>query len=425
MFKRLTPAVAALLFLGRAPTAAMDFNLPMTKVLSADISRMDIPVPSRPTADAQAGSVKEWTIMVFVNGKNNLEKYALADVNEMEMIGSTDKVNIVAELGRIAGYDASDGDWVGARRYQVRKDDNTSTITSPVAQDLGNVDMGDYNRVIDFGKWAKANYPAKKYMLIIWNHGSGWNKSIDGAAKGISYDEETGHHLDTPQMGRVLKAIGGVDVYGSDACLMQMPEVAYELKPYVEYIVGSEEIEPGDGYTYDKFLGPVADNPGMTPEELGKQAVNAYADHYADKGATQSLVKASALDGFVTFMDDFVTAAMAGGEKALVKSAITNSQSYNSTSNKDLCDFVSRYAASSQNGEVKAKAAALCAYVKGTLVAHNRATGGYSDWSMGLSVYMPKMSIHPAYKELAWAKAAKWDEFIVWYLSKDAPAVPR
>ena len=103
----------------------------------------------------------EWTIMVFVNGKNNLEKYALRDVNEMEMIGSTDKVNIVVELGRMEGFDSSDGDWKGVRRYFVKKDKDTNKITSPVVQDLGMKDMGSYQSVIDFGKWAKQKYPAK------------------------------------------------------------------------------------------------------------------------------------------------------------------------------------------------------------------------------------------------------------------------
>lgn len=46
------------------------------------------------TPRAAAKKMAEWTVMVFLNGKNNLEKSALRDVNEMEMAGSTDKVNI-------------------------------------------------------------------------------------------------------------------------------------------------------------------------------------------------------------------------------------------------------------------------------------------------------------------------------------------
>jgi hypothetical protein len=406
-----------------ASLCALNFDAPANNNFKEMISNLEVNAPAPAAATLDGNAVKEWTIMVFVNGKNNLEKYAMLDMNEMEMVGSSDKVNIVTEVGRIAGQDSSDGDWVGSRRYLVQKDNNTSAITSPVVQDLGKVDMGDYNHVIEFGKWAKANYPAKKYMLILWNHGAGWVKSRAEETKGISYDDETGHHINTPQLGLVLQGIGGVDVYGSDACLMQMPEVNYEIKPYVEYIVGSEETEPGDGYTYNTFLGPIVSNPAMTSEEVGKQAVTAYMEHYAGQGATQSLVKASAMDGFVGLVNDFVAAAMASGEKALVKSALSKAQKYAYADNKDMWHFLSLYAASSASQDVKTKAANLQNYLTGTLVVHNMASGSYSGKSLGLAVYLPASSFNSAYNELAWAKAAQWDEFINWYLAKDEVVV--
>lgn len=417
MLKKLALATVALFSIGQI-SLALDFDNPKANNLRDEIYGVDVPSPAQPAADTQAASVKEWTIMVYINGKNNLEKYALLDMNEMEKVGSSDKVNIVTEVGRIAGYDSSDGNWVGTRRYLVQKDDNFSAVTSPVVQDLGKTDMGDYRQAIEFGKWAKANYPAKKYMFILWNHGSGWVKSRADENKGISYDDETGNHFDTPQMGLVLQGIGGVNVYGSDACLMQMPEVDYELKPYTEYIVGSEETEPGDGYTYDTFLGPIVANPTMTSEEVGKQAVNAYADHYAGQSATQSLLKTSALDGFVRLVNEFVTATMATSEKALVKTALSKAQKYAYADNKDMWDFLNLYAASSASQEVKAKAAALQKYLAGTLIVHNRTSGKYAGRSMGLSVYMPSYSLSSAYNELAWARDAMWDEFINWYLAK-------
>jgi hypothetical protein len=427
MVKKLATAVVALFSLGQITLAAVNFDNPKANDLKEEIAGVNVPVPVPAAADAQAATVKEWTIMVFVNGKNNLERYALLDMNEMETVGSSDKVNIVTEVGRVANYDSSDGDWVGTRRYLVQKDDSTGAVTSPVVQDLGKVDMGDYNNVIEFGNWAKANYPAKKYMLILWNHGSGWNKSRTGETKGISYDDETGHHLNTPQMGLVLKGIGGVNVYGSDACLMQMPEVDYEIKDYVEYIVGSEETEPGDGYTYNLLLGPLVANPGMSPAELGKLAVDAYSDHYqsVQHDSTQSLLDPSALNGFVPKVDAFVTAAIASGEKALVKDAVSKAQKYAEWNNKDMWHFLSLYAASSASPEVKLMAQNLQDYITGSLVLHNRVNGVYANGnSNGLSVYMPSYVYSSAYDELAWAKASQWDEFVRWYLAKDGePAI--
>src|SRR3989339_1466776 len=126
-----------------------------------------------------------------------------------------------------------------------------------------NVDMGDYKRVVDFVAWAKTNYPAKRYMLIIWNHGSGW-MDPKGSPKGISFDDETGNYIRTPQIGLILKEAGKVDILAFDACLMQMAEVAYEVKDNAQVIVGSEETVPGLGYPYGLFLGAMAKRPNLT-----------------------------------------------------------------------------------------------------------------------------------------------------------------
>ncbi len=412
-----TIMIAAILSMPTALFAEINFDNPGANDIKAELANieMSLPVPAAAELDNKASKAKEWTIMVFVNGKNNLEQYALLDMNEMEKIGSSDQVNIVTEIGRIDGYDDSDGDWKTARRYLVKKDNDFSKITSPVVKDLGKVDMGDYKHLIDFGNWAKATYPAKKYALIVWNHGSGWDKARAIGPKGISYDDETGNHMSTPQLGLALKGMGGVNVYGSDACLMQMPEVNYEIKDYAEYIVGSEETEPGDGYTYDLMMGPIVKNPTMGPEQLGKVTVDGYSDHYQSIGqeSTQSLVKTAALSGYVTAVNEFVAAAMAANEKALIKTAVQQAQSFAVYANKDVWHFLSLYAASSKNAALKAKAKALQDYVANTLVVHNR-TNNF-DNAHGLAVYMPGYGYNTDYDQLAWAKASQWDEFIKWY----------
>jgi len=368
----------------------------------------------------------EWTIMVFGNGKNDLEPFLMKDLNEMEKIGSTDKVNIIVEAGRIAGYDSSDGDWKGVRRYRMTKDSDTNKVSSKVLADLGQVDMGAYQSVIDFAKWAKTTYPAKKYMLIYWNHGSGWTKHGEPRiTKGISYDEQSGNHINTPQMGLIMKALGKTDVVGTDACLMQMAEVDYEIKDSVDYIVASEETEPGDGYTYDLFLGPVVKNPAMSAMELGKAAVNGYANHYdgIDQGYTQSLVKASAVGGLVQLTDAFGAAVMAAGEKQLAKTSRNAAINFAMDENRDLYDFTRRVVEGSQNADVKAKGQALMTYITGTLVIHNRTRddkGGY--WSgpkaytlaKGIAAYFPKAALGAGYADLQWANVSKWDEFTLW-----------
>jgi len=371
-------------------------------------------------------SQAEWTIMVFGNGKNDLEPFLMKDLNEMEKVGSNSKVNIIVEAGRIAGYDSSDGDWTGVRRYRMTKDTDTSKVNSPVVETLGDVDMGDYKSVVAFSNWAKAKYPARKYMMIFWNHGSGWSKSLERPiTKGISYDEQSGNHINTPQMGLALKEMAGLDVVGTDACLMQMAEVDYEIKDSVDYIVASEETEPGDGYTYDLFLGPVVAKPTMSPLEVGKAAVNGYADHYDGirQGHTQSLVKASSINKLLTLTDAFTGAMMASGDKVLAKSARDGAINYAMDENRDMYDFVRLVLEGTKSDDVKVKGRALMGFITGELVLQNRTRDSQASYwseakeytlSKGIAAYFPNYTPADGYSDLAWAKASRWDEFVNW-----------
>jgi len=373
---------------------------------------------------------KDWTVMVFLNGKNNLEEFALKDLNEMETAGSSDRVNIVAQLGRARGYYDGDGDWTGVRRYLAQKDADPGRIASPVLAELGQADMGDYRTVIDFVRWARAAYPAGRYLLVVWNHGSGWTKAGPGGARGISYDDETGNHVTIPQLGEVLRQTGPVDVYASDACLMQMAEVAWELKDHASYIVGSEETEPADGYPYDAVLGALNGDPRMAPRELARTLVNSYGAYYAaaGTGATLSALRSAALPAFRGLADAFVSAAMAAGDKGVLKRGLYYAQHYAYDDNKDLDSFLTYVAAKSSNARLRDAAAALSAHLRGELVAY-KASANYAqppdgleqvDYAQagGLAVYLPGTKPAPGYAQLRWAQDSSWDELLSWIAGK-------
>jgi hypothetical protein len=358
--------------------------------------------------------------MVYVNGKNNLERDALMNVNQMEMVGSTDKVKIAVELGRMKGYDSSDGDWTGARRYIIQKDNDANHISSPVLQDIPRADMGDWRHLVDFIAWAKRTAPAQHYMLIVWNHGSGWLKAVgdDLWLRGISYDEETGHHLSTPEMGQALAAAGKLDIYASDACLMQMAEVGYQVKDYADFLVQSEETEPADGYTYDALLAPLVAQPAMSSVDLAKLTARSYTAHYASsgKGATQSAVKAAAFPELQTRLSAWADAVMAAGDLAAVKSARDKAKHFYYSDNKDLLDFVRLVDAGSQDAAVKRLGAQLEGFLTDDLVVLNAATGSAYKNATGLAIYVPSGSYNADYNELAWAKDGSWARFVKWGL---------
>ena len=129
---------------------------------------------------------REWTIMAFVNGDNNLEAAALADLLEMEKgLPEGGTVEVIALLDRSDKYTKDLGDWSGARVFHVKRSADEKTLASEQLADLGPLDMSGANTLVRFVKAATAKYPAKKTALVMWNHGGGWGgmSSDEGAKK--------------------------------------------------------------------------------------------------------------------------------------------------------------------------------------------------------------------------------------------------
>lgn len=375
----------------------------------------EVPIPEQK-------SLADWTIMVYMSAKNNLEASAIKDINEMESAGSTDKVNILVEVGRIDGYDISNGDWKSTRRYRIAKDADAAKINSPVLADLGKTDMGDHRNIAAFGQWGKANYPAKRYMFVVWNHGSGWKRK---KGRWISNDEETGNHVNTPQLGSAMREIGGVDMYASDACLMQMAEVAYELRGSATYIAGSVETEPMDGFDYATLLSALTAAPSMPAEQLGKVLVDSFIAQYVSpsRGATFSLIKTSGLSGLAVATKKFTDAALRSGDKASFLKARAAAQAYSHYENKDFYDLVRLSAEAAPSPEVKSAGMALMEQLKRNVIVHSRFNNsdGSSWWSPtdfddtnGLTVYLPATAPATGYDELQWAGDSGWLDFAAW-----------
>jgi len=435
MIKKYFYVLSVLALAAAGAQAANNLNFDMAGGNSAlaalSPAKAALSVPRSVPANYRRGRSGTWTIMVYINGKNNLEKYGFKDVNEMEMVGSSDRVKVVVELGKKPHDYYNDGsmdkktgrysdtqEWSGARRYLVQKDNNPSEITSPVLQEISDVDMGDWKHLVDFVSWAKANYKSDNYMLIVWNHGSGWVRSrgLRTLSRGISFDDETHNHITTPQLGQALRQMGGVNIYASDACLMQMAEVDYEIKDSADFIVGSEESEPGDGWTYDLFLNKLANEPALTPRNVAMHAVDAYAEHYVsiNQKATQSAVDTGYLrSGEMTArLNAWTDAVVAANNPQAIKSARAEAQSYAYADNKSLAHFVNLVGKKMNNPQVTAAGNALISFIQDKLVIDNK-TNQFPN-SRGLAIYIPNASFDETYNALVFAHETKWAAFAKW-----------
>ncbi len=265
--------------------------------------------------------IPNWTIMVYLDGDNNLEAAGLLDMIEMEKgLYEAYSINpeIIKELNIIVLVDRCEehyngviheddiSGWDGTRIYKMTKDNQSDKIVSERLFDarfLNEENMGDPNTLTKFINFCSEKYPSDRTMLVLWNHGGGAKsnsidpKDFEHAEKQICSDDESGDSL---YLGEISKAIedsnlGKVDILGMDACLMGTIEVAYQLKnattDVADYLVGSMHTEQGNGWSYDYIIKAIANgnasdsnsalpmnftplNP--TPEELSKIIVYAY-----------------------------------------------------------------------------------------------------------------------------------------------------
>jgi hypothetical protein len=93
-----------------------------------------LPVHAEPPAAIE----REWLVMLYQNADDPiLEKDIFLDLNEAELVGSSDAVTIVSQLDRYDGEFDGDGDWTSAKRFLVTQDNDLDTIASEEIKDLG------------------------------------------------------------------------------------------------------------------------------------------------------------------------------------------------------------------------------------------------------------------------------------------------
>jgi hypothetical protein len=365
---------------------------------------------------------KEWTFLLYLNGNNNLDSYGKLNINQMEAVGSSDDVNMVVQWASLANGDT--------RRLFIKKDNDATNVTSPVVQNLGNADMGDARTLEDFIKWGITTYPAKHYFVAVWDHGSGWRAIHDARLTGkpiqitdISWDDNTGHSITTKQLGGVMSDVAKwlgrkIDIYGSDACLMGMAEVAGEMKDSVAYFVGSQDLEPGEGWPYTQFLTPLVAKPSMSARELSSTLTREYAKSYdGGSNGSQNVTMASYdLDRYNAVKDAIskLTAEvnrMPAAARTKVYAAANAAQAFEYSDYVDLGDFLKKITAQ-QIREIDSKVIDAANVALSQFVVLSKNTGTFAA-ATGASIWIPKDkntldNYLATYKTLVWDADTRW-----------------
>jgi hypothetical protein len=423
-----------------------------------------------PISEGQEETIADWTFMVYLDADNNLEGPGIDDVNEMERVGSTDRVNIVVEMDRIDGYDTTNGDWTGARRFLVEEDNDNLNINSQTLEDLGEINMGDPEELIDFVSWSINRYPAQKYAIVLWDHGGAFrgicfDDTVPGLPEG-EYDALNMTELNYA-MEKIYQIAGNekIDLVGFDACLMAQVAVMYELKDYVKVGVGSGYNEPGDGWPYDPILGPLVEDPGMDERELSRIIVDEYIKSYEDGAedpddypmVTQAAFDLEKMDDLVLLLDQFAEELASKGPiggleyYTQIYLARTNANSYDMANVfiydltgyplYDVVDFTRLLRTYIRDAFPKnSRILELCEELELEILGTSRENPGFMFYSKadrwhpdanGLSMYFPNKETGDtsvtqlpsnyllSYEETGFARHHLWDEFLHAYYGID------
>ena len=339
---------------------------------------------------AAASAEEDWTIFVYICGSDLESEDSMATMNMEQMIDAETDANIrfVVQTGG-AEYWNNDASPDELDRFLITKGGCKLVDSQPLAS------MGRAETLADFLRWGLSNYPAAHVGLILWNHGS-------GSINGVCFDELSDNEsLYLREIDKALCSVQsllpkGFDFIGFDACLMATVENAAMLAPHAQYMIASEEVEPGSGWDYEAIGEYLDANPSADGKALGKAICDSYYQNCKkadDEGvATLSVTDLGKIDALRTAFDayakDLFSATEQGADFAPIARAIAaadnfggNNRSEGYTNMVDLGGLIA--AGEDWSSNAKAARAALDAAILHQVLGsdHKRASG--------LSVYYP------------------------------------
>lgn len=211
------------------------------------------------------------TIMVYLCGTDLESKSGMAtnDLTEMTRAALSDNINLIVYTG---GCKRWKNNTISSRTNQIYR--IRGGKLECLEADLGSEAMTSPKTLTGFIKYCTENYPADRNELILWDHGG-------GSLSGFGYDEKNmfSDSMTLAGINTALKDAGTkFDFIGFDACLMATVENALMLEQYGDYLIASEETEPGVGWYYTNWLTELSKNPSMPTVKIGKRIVDDFVD---------------------------------------------------------------------------------------------------------------------------------------------------
>lgn len=323
------------------------------------------------------------TIMLYMCGADLESRSGMASRDLQEMLAANlgDNVNLIVYTGGAKQWQNNVVSSSTNQIYQIKNGKMTL-----LKDNLGSVAMTKPDTLSGFISWSASNFPANRNILIFWDHGG-------GSTGGYGYDEKfpTAGAMSLAGINTALKN-GGVtfDFVGFDTCLMATVENALVVSNYADYLVASEETEPGVGWYYTDWLTALGQNTSMETTQIGKNIIDSFTEACAKtcpgQKTTLSLVDLCELSQTVPAeLADFSkdTSEMINSDNfKTVSDARSSTREFAGSSRidqVDLIDFANRMG----TDEAKELADALKSSIK-----YNRTSSNMTN-AYGLSIYFP------------------------------------
>jgi len=329
------------------------------------------------------GGKDEVTLMVYLCGTDLESRSQMATMDLQEMLDADigENVNLIVYTGGCKQWRNNVLDSSKNQIWQA-KDDGLVCLE----KNAGSVPMTDPDTLSSFIRWCAKKFPANRNALIFWDHGG-------GSVSGFGYDEkfQSSGSMSLAEIDEALTD-GGVqfDFVGFDACLMATAENALMLTKHADYMIASEETEPGIGWYYTNWLTALSENTSMSTLEVGKQIIDDFVEACAQKckgqSTTLSIVdlaeaEATVPKALAAFSNDTYE-LLKNNEYAQVSNARSDSREFGASSKIDQVDLV-HLAKNMDTVEGDALAKALLGTVK-----YNRTSSNMTN-SYGISIYFP------------------------------------
>ncbi len=323
------------------------------------------------------------TIMVYMCGTDLESKYGMGsnDLNEMMNAKLSDKVNVIIYTGGCKKWQTGSISNKVHQIYQIK-----NGRLDLLEADMGSNAMTDPDCLSDFITYCAKKFPANRNMLIFWDHGG-------GSLSGYGYDElkSSSGSMSLSGIDKALNSAGlRYDFIGFDACLMATVETDLMVADYADYIIASEETEPGLGWYYTDWLTALSQDTSMSTLDIGQMIADDFVRVCAQKAqgqkTTLSVVDLSELSQ--TIGDDFKAFSQSTSEMikleqyAKVSQARSGSREFAQSSRIDQIDLV-HFASNLGTEEGKALAQTILSAVK-----YNKTSSNMSN-AYGVSVYFP------------------------------------